>query len=642
MEIETSNKFLSDEFKLLIKDSIAHALPFYISRGYVSPREYAINSIDFSKCKNPPSMRFDPAMTPYLLPVLDAWDFSGVKKEITVVAPEQTGKTLSWLIPLLWSFEHKAGTSIAVYPSDDLCQRINETKLLPLMQAIPALAEQLAMPRSKRVNSYNFAESISYFWGAGARVTSISANICIADEIDDWTEHEGQVSNLEDLRKRLRAFRESILCKVCTPTTDAAPIWSEFKQSSKGYWHLRCLKCGGLTMRSCDIYNLQFEVKDVDKHKELVIGSERLRCPVCRHEHMESDRAIQNAQGDYIHQHPDAIEISPGFQWGGLANHVMPDFSYTKLARAQLLAGKSGSVKSQRFFDNSIRGLPFETRAILGDTEDKLNKHCPRFLPDPETLEAIFISIDTQDYGWKWELRGFDINSNRWLLGYGLCEYLELTDDERAVINERLQKTALELGEEHHDIVTVADILYKEWNGIAPLLAIMDEGGHRKREVFPFVQAHDKLYSYKGNNQGLEKWRLSENLPKLILAHEKDYQADLIYYLYAQNNTENNYWYLMPEIGQDYLKEIAAVQADYKKRDGDQYENWEHNGKVHDFFDTGKMYLVIEDVAVSSLERRYFRHNKAEILRVVNPLESETAALNATAVNTKKSWVKGY
>jgi hypothetical protein len=394
-------------------------------------------------------------------------------------------------------------------------------------------------------------------------------------------------------------------------------------------------------MRSCDIYNLQFDKTEIEKSKELIIGSERLRCPVCKHEHVESYRNEMNKQGGYIHSNPDLVDIAPGFQWGALASGL-PDFSFTKLALAQLRAGKSGSVKDQRLFDNSIRGLPFETRVIMGDTEEKLLRHCPDAMPDPETLEAIFLSIDTQDYGWKWELRGFDINSNRWLLGYGLCEYLELIDEEREALNTRLEQTAEEQGEKYEPIVTIADILYREWNGIAPLLAIMDEGGHRKREVFPFVQAHDKLYSYKGNNQGLDKWRLSENFPKLILAHEKDYQSDLIYYLYAQNSRENNYWFLPPGIDSEYLKEIAAVRPDHSKKDGEQYENWDHNGRVHDFFDTGKMYLVIEDVAVSSLERRYFRHNKAEILRVVNPLESETAAIDTAAVNTKKSWVKDY
>lgn len=622
-----------------ISERINRLLISLVHDGFMSPREYAVKKIDFSLCKNPPSVRFNPEMTPYLLPVLDAWDFTGRKKEITVVGIEQTGKTLSWLIPLLWSFEHKPGTSIAVYPSDDLCVRVNETKLLPLMQAIPALAEQLAMPRSKRVNSYNLADSISYFWGAGARVTSISSNINIADEIDDWIEHDGQVSNLEDLRKRARAFNESMLCKVCSPTTSGGAIWKEFKQSSEGFYYLRCLNCCELTMRSADIHNLQFETYENDGQKELVVGSERLRCPVCKHEHKEIYRQQMNISGGYIHKKPELIDTMPGFQWGALAS-CLPDFSFTKLALAQLKAGKSGSVKDQRYFDNSIRGLPFETRALMGDTEEKLLKHCPEDLPDPETLEAIFLSIDTQDYGWKWELRGFDVNSNRWLLSYGVCEYLELLDDERAVINERLEQTANEQGEHFEPIVTIEDILYKEWRGIIPLLALMDEGGHRKREVFPFVQKHEKLYSYKGNNQGMDKWRLSENLPKLILAHEKDYQSDLIYYLYAQNNRDNNYWYILPGADSEYLKELAAVRPDATKRDGHQYENWDHNGRVHDFFDTGKMYLVIEDVAVSSLERKYFRHNKAEILKI--PGDSSDASAADQSATPRKSWVKNW
>jgi len=85
---------------------------------------------------------------------------------------------------------------------------------------------------------------------------------------------------------------------VCSPTTINGKIWEEFLKSSQGYFTLRCKGCGKLTMRSCDLHNLQFES---DYHEELrtyVVrkGSERLVCPVCHHEHVESDKAwmIQN------------------------------------------------------------------------------------------------------------------------------------------------------------------------------------------------------------------------------------------------------------------------------------------------------------------------------------------------------------
>ena len=82
---------------------------------------------------------------PYLRPVIAAWDFDGVKREITVVAPEQTGKTLAWMAPFIWSLEVKPCVSMIVYQSEDIAERINTIKLQPLMKPIPHLIVLVTM-----------------------------------------------------------------------------------------------------------------------------------------------------------------------------------------------------------------------------------------------------------------------------------------------------------------------------------------------------------------------------------------------------------------------------------------------------------------------------------------------------------------
>ncbi len=603
--------------------------------------------------------KLDLSLTPYLRGPIDAWDFGGTRREVTVCAPEQTGKTLAWVCGLLWTFIFQQCLSLVCYESDDKATEINTDKFKPLMEAIPELAAELATPKAVRADRYKFSQLTSFFQGSGRRITSKSAKINVADELDDWIDHAATVDNLEDMRKRTRSFAESILYKVCTVKgsdrnsstgTKASKIWQEFKGSSMGFWYLRCQnpKCKslksdhpGLTIRSADIHNLQFKT---DTEKNLILGTARLVCPVCQFEHTEDMKRQMNLQGGYIHRHPERLKgKSPhyGFQWGVLASQFEA-FKWDKVAAVQLEAGHTGSLKKQILFDNSWRGLPFRERKVNSTQVDAIRSHCAAKLPEPDTIEGVFLSADTQDYGWKWEIRALDINCNRWQLAYGFCEYLELTEEEREQLNERRRLVAKQQGAEFVPVQTLEDVLYAEYLGIQPILGIIDEGGHRKHEVASFVKKHRRLYTYKGENRGSEKFRRSKNHKDLILFREKEYKSSLLYYIYIQDKKDNYYWYLLPdnEITDDYVREIAALRPDSSnKKEGNMFENYVHNNRMHDYFDTSKMYLALEDFAVAKLKKHHWLQKKAEILGI----KSSPPENNAQAqVRPKSNWMTGY
>jgi hypothetical protein len=621
-------------------EQLAHRVEDYFRFSeFIKPADWVKDNIIMSGVIGAKMDKPDLNLTPYLIDPLNEWDFSGCIREVTVVAPEQTGKSATWNWGLTWSFKYKPCLSIVCYPSDDLAEEANHETLMPLMRNIPELAAELAVPRAKTKDHFYFSNVISYFMGSGSRVTSKSAKIRVGDELDDWERHEHQVDNLDDLRKRGRSFDESLLYDVCSPTEETAPIWQEFLKSSRGYWTMRCVNCNKLSMRSCDVHNLQFELTETAEEKTVITGSERLICPICKHEHVESDKRAMNLNGAYIHEVPELIGKHSGYQWGALASQWQ-SLSWNEIAKAQVLAGRSGNKKKQIYFDNSIKGLPFKQRKITGDRQEKIMAHCAPSLPDPATIEAVFMSIDTQDYGWKWEVRCFDVNSCRWQLAYGFCEYLELGDREREIINGKRQTAAEQSGEKYAPVVTLDEVLYHEFLGINIAMAIIDEGGHRKREVENFVERHRKLFSYKGDAHGRDRWRWSETQSKLILAHERDFKSDLLYYIYTQKNRENNYWFLLPEVKDEYIEELAAMQPDETKRDGHIFENYDHNSRVHDFFDTSKMYLVIEEVAIAILDPKHFRCKKAEILK----LDKQADAVPAVSPVNKPSgsWMSGY
>lgn len=533
---------------------------------YVSPVDFA-PSVSFRRSKSSSRDTYEPSLTPYLSDILTAWDFRRHRREITVCAPEQTGKTLSWLIGILWSFVHRPGLSLVVYPSLDKAVQINEDKLLPLMMEIPSLARELESPRSKRIDSYHLSRARSYFLGAGQPITSASASITIADELDDWQEHDGLVANLQDLRKRMRSFDESLLVKVCTPRGDAAgsAIWTEFMRSSRGYWHLRCLGCGQLTLRSCDIKNLQF---DSTEEGAVIPGSARLVCDRCGRNHVESDRAALNAGGAYVHEEPELTATHPGFQWGALASQF-PALGWDELARSQFRAGRSGDYRDQIYFDNSIRGLPFLRRKSTDHEEQRVLSHRIAYPVDLKFDGGVCMGIDTQDECFFYVVRGRDAKRNTYLLKHGKA--LTLSD--------------------------LDDALGAEYYGQHIRAAIIDEGGHRVREVRRWANDHKQVITYKGGSYGSALWYRQKEYAKGVIAREKAYKALLLHYILSKHDIEKTerQWYIPHNVADEYVKQLTALRPDKKYKNGAAYENWISDGNEH-YFDCEKELLVLWDV----------------------------------------------
>jgi hypothetical protein len=619
--------------------------------GFVDPVSFAEKELDFTHDLTARQKNIDLSLTPYLKEPLAHIDFRGKgQRQVTICAPEQTGKSLTYQIGLIWAFKYEPCLSLVVYPSEDKCDEINRTKVQPLMKSIPELARELDMARTKAKNRYSFSSFTSFFQGAGERISAFSAKICVADELDDWIQHVGHANKLDDLKKRTRSFDDSLVIVVSSPKGEKSQVFSEFLKGSQGWWHLRCQSCKGLTIRSCDTYRLQFETELVDKQKVVIPGSCRLVCPKCGYKHEEKDKALMNQNGEFIHK--NLLEKDhKSFQWGALASQ-WPSLSWQKIAEAQVLAGKTGSFQSQVVFDNSFRGLPFKKRKVHTEEQESVLRHCVSVLPKPEDLEAIFLTADTQARGWVWELRGLGVDGHRYQLSYGLCEYLDLTEDQLEKHRLIHEPQARALGETYNPPLTLSDIIEEGYQGVPICMGIIDEGGHRKKEVEDFVLKNKRIFSYKGGLKSIDKrWEWSKNQNKLILARRTDYQSELIYYLHFQDKEADFKWFLMPKekITDEYIEQVCAVQKKVNAKgelvkDGDLLESWEHGDRPHDFFDTGMMYILLEEVAIESLKSKEFKHLKApQLIKKFGDIEKrEDKKVKPESVEDKKTFVYGW
>lgn len=559
-----------------LRGFIEAAAASILPRDRIAPDSWAAENIIFSSDSDPVKGPVDFSLSPFLRDPVRAWDLSDVVglREVTVVAPEQMGKSLTWEMGGIWAAVHAPATMLVYFTSDTKSRLVNTTKLRPLINNIPALRVYLDLPSSSTASEYRLGPARIVFGGVGSRISSITSAYNVADELDDWQPPRG-TSPLDDLRKRSRAFSRGLLFKVCTPSGTArqSKIWREFLNSSQGYWFLRCQSCGGLTMRSCDIHNLKFELAEQTEpgvHALPIPDSIRLVCPVCHHEHVESDRHALVRGGAYVHKYPERTS-NLGFQFGYLAN-LFPAGSWMNIATAQVRSGRSGDEEAQRYFDNSIRGLPFKARKLDASCSRALHVHqVPT--PDASAIRWRFLSADTQEDCYYYVVRGMDLHRNSYLLD---CGRLSTTDDLRATI----------LG---------------QYCGGPLLASIIDEGGHRQDEVRALANSLSRVYTYKGNTSIRAKWRLSDDYGKLLLGHAEHWRVQLLQKIYASARTEDNYWYTTEVMTDDYIHQLSAwsrpssgKKAD-ELADGDVSCYKKTDGAPDHMFDAEKMCLMLMD-----------------------------------------------
>lgn len=540
--------------------------------AYCNPVEWACNNIKFDKVIGSEQQCFSVDYAPYLRDPLMSCEYSGYRRQITIVAPEQTGKTIFWISAFLYLQRFKPTMSMILYPSEPKAEEMNKQKVLPVMERIDFYKKEMAVPYSIRNDRYSFSDSITMFQGTGRPVTSISAQLVICDEVDDFVSSDGVENPLMGAKKRQRSFSESLLILVCTPRGQHSPIYTEFKLSSMGFWHLRCLGCGELTMASKDIHNLQF---DLDASENIVNESLTLVCPRCKHQHKESDKYAMNAQGGYIHERPDLIKTNPGYQWGALASYA-DALSWREIANRQLVAGKSGTYKDQLYFDNSIRGIPFHVREKTDKLSNELDK---RIVPiaeyiKPDALLCRFVSIDTQDNHFWAAVFGMDRFQNLWLLYF-----------------DKLM-----------EVDKITSLLGMQFLGGYPIGGVIDTGGQRTKEVYPVMAVNRGLIGYKGNSRIGCKYKLSdtEKSDRLFVANPYVYQEEALYLLYA-STAQNGNFYMPSTVSKEFKDQLLDMQPNNNVRYGDQYRNWESKTKNDHGFDCLKMALFYREFFIANI-----------------------------------------
>lgn len=597
-----------------ISDLTQNIKDFFKVNSYKPILDFVVEDIDLSDDVSSDKNRVDLKFSPHLIqPLQSAVIEQNKRKQVVVAFPEQMGKTLMQMCSILYNTTYQPNLqTLIIYPSQELSVQTSQTKFIPLFKKIKQFQSDLKKPFAIRGDRMKLSNSLIFFGGAGNKIVSRSCKMVVGDECAVWSQvQKNGLDNMQELKKRTRSYDQCLQLFVSTPSYKEDKFWNLFLSGSQGYYHLRCRNCNNLTMRSADLFNLQFESDYDQTAKQYYVkkGSCRLICPICKHEHTEEDREWMIDNGGYIHVFEQRITENPSFQCGVLASKLRVH-NWENIAQKQLQCGKGSQLADFKNIDNSLRGLPYQQRNYKKVEQNTVTQHFFDIKNiKQEQIEAVYLIADTQDTFSVVGVFALDINNNSYLLDLKRVKYLTLTEDERL----KIDKIHLEQGQPKE--VTVLDLLNKEYFGIKPLYLLIDSRGHRTEEIKRFSQVQKNIVMYSGSNLKYDLFKKSDVAPKLFLFDAKKLQAEVIFKLYHHTDKKHGYLYLCNTLKQKDINQILACKPDNTKKNGNIYENWTFQDRVHDVFDVLKMYFGAVKLSLKIYSRQKFRHGKASVFQ---------------------------
>lgn len=425
--------------------------------------------------------RWDPALAPYVGPIIDLLGPDGSETFVGVRKSSQTGISAA-AIALCGSYIDRAPCRIgyAVQTTDALAE-FNREKLAPSIRLTPALRKKVYPIRSRSAagsteKTKRFAGgSLSLINGnSAADLKSRTLKIGIADEVDAWPDDLGDDGDPLDLFKgRFTSFHATHdwrLFVLSTPTIkDGSRIEAVFQAGDQRFWHVPCPQCRASIV-------LQFKHLKFERRPPYQAHYVAQCCgyPIQHHEKPSLVRAGEfvatNAAGTYPSFHVDAL-ISQVETWD-------------EIARAWWDA--QGSETKLKVFYNTVLGLPYEVR---GDAPDHVRLFERRGGYEPRKIPARALLLvgaaDVQHNGIWYEVVGYAPNGESWSIAYDFLEG-ETTDAARGAFAK---------------LAEVLQIKYADAFGGSrdvDALAIDAGDGGRSNQVLTWTRARPKTYAIKG------------------------------------------------------------------------------------------------------------------------------------------------
>lgn len=376
----------------------------------------------------PGPINFDNA--PMQRGILDAIKDPGMRR-MDLMLGAQLGKTTVLQCLTGYFIEHEPRSQILAQPSEGDMLTFQETKLKPMLEANPTIANKMAKPRGRQ--GVNNSRMISYIGGwlmfswAGSPKTARgrSAPVTQADEVDGYdATPEGDF--LELLAQRSATFGDDRLdVRSSTPVDlETSRIYKGFLAGDQRRYYVKCPHCGfsqyfkweNVRWKGRESTKIEDAEKDVGKEHEPDTAMYLCADPECGTLWSDGERIAAIRQA--TNQGAGWIASKP---FKGHASFHAPEMASTfrrlrDIVQSYLDKLAMGDLQS---FVNVSLGWPYAS----GDKADPDGLFARRELYDAQVpMGALWLScgVDMQDDRLEYEVVGWGFGEESWSIEAGV------------------------------------------------------------------------------------------------------------------------------------------------------------------------------------------------------------------------------
>lgn len=493
-------------------------------------------------------------VTPYLNEIMDAFSDDTVE-EIIFVKPTQVGGTAAMENMIGSIIEQDPAPTLVVYPSDDLAENISETRLIPMIQAIPEAAGKFRESESKKLQ-LKFSDMWLYLNGANspADLSSKPIKNLFLDEVDKYpgaTKREADPVSLAI--ERTKTFFNRKIYMASTPTLKTGHIWKAMEQAdAEKHYFVPCPHCGReIELKFSQIkWPAKEDVPENDDRAEMAAYI----CQECGGIITDRDKDRMLKAGKWQTVRQSARQPKSVAFW--MSTLYSPFTRFSDIAR-QFLKSKDDPDLLHNFV-NSWLAEPWEDTKLKtsADKVEERQTETPEWVL-PEWTKLVTAGIDVQENCMYWTIRAW----GDYMTSQNVAHGQALSGSEI----ERIMNT--ELAKESGQKLMVS-------------LALMDSGDQTD-DVYEFCAANsDWCLPCKGTDTMLSHYRLSTvnklgsraNGMTLVLVDGGKYK-DMIAARMQRPNGKGA-WMVYKDCDREYAEQVTSEQKITERKKGKEISRW--------------------------------------------------------------------
>lgn len=342
-------------------------------------------------CELPPTApwrgKFDFELFPFVKIFLN-WADNRQTRKLVVMKCAQSALTQNTVQYVMRRVKDRPVDAMWVMAKAESCEEFGTVRIRDAVDCCESVKSMLSASRSATTKKMVRFDSMNLFLrGAQSRIglQSDPVGIIVCDERREWDK-----GRIEIVRKRTRAFSNSIEISIGTAGRKNDELHQDFDKGSQGFPHFRCPKCdrsqpfrfgkdattlfpnerdrGGLVWEDTREGG-RWNWKEFGKHVQF-------QCENCEQEFRTADKPAMLATVHEFHRVPDALPEYPSLQCPAL---MLPWASCSFEALAQKFveateALKFGNIEMLMEVVTEDMGEPWELRSATNRDKEFLNR----------------------------------------------------------------------------------------------------------------------------------------------------------------------------------------------------------------------------------------------------------------------------